>query len=60
MKYKGFNIKWRVFEYNMEEDDKQTVRFFESADEAAKFCINHFHSGVEMIAFPIKKGEPKP
>ena len=44
----------------MEKDNEETVRFFDNAEEAAKFCINHSHAGVEMIAFPIKKGEAKP
>lgn len=55
MNYKNLNVKWRVYKYDEETEDQTTVKIFENPMEAAKFCIDHWYAGVEMIAFPANK-----
>lgn len=59
MTYRGFDIKWRVFDYDVESEYEKTINIFADPETAARYCIEHRHAGVEMIAFPIKKGGVK-
>ena len=55
MNYRGFEIKWRVFDYDDDGEYENTVNIFADPETAARYCIDHRHAGVEMIAFPIRK-----
>lgn len=62
MTYKGWDIKWRVFDYSFADEgaeEERTVKICDYATEAAQFCIDNECAGVEMIAFPVNKGGVK-
>lgn len=51
MLYKKWDVKWRVYDYNYEDEEEVTIQVFDDPLEAARYCIDHKHDGVEMIAF---------